>query len=111
MRKQIEEALAAWRDAVRRQDNASDGDRDALDAEVARYRDLFNRLSSDYMMDRIDALKEAEDRRQSSTPSTEPFHQAARDKKAIAAEIWDEARVSDEETPRTTPPDQDRSAA
>jgi hypothetical protein len=111
VRKQIEEALASWRDAVRRQDNATDGDRDALDAEVARYRDMFNRLSSEYMIDRIDALRDAEDRRQGSTPSTQPFHDAAREEKAIAAEIWDTERVSDEETPGATKRDEDRDAA
>jgi hypothetical protein len=60
----VEEALTAWRDVVRK------------------------RLTAEYMVDRIDALKEAEQRRKNAAPSSEPFHQAVRDEKAIAAEIW-----------------------
>jgi hypothetical protein len=32
-------------------------------------------------------------------PQTEPFHDAAKDEKAIAAEIWEHARASDEDIP------------
>ncbi|HUR16063.1 MAG TPA: hypothetical protein VMZ33_02150 [Candidatus Limnocylindrales bacterium] len=103
MVRKVEEALAAWRDAQRRLDNAVDGDRDALQTEVERLRTLFHQLSAEHMMDRIDALHEAEDRRQTATPSTEPFHTAARDEMHIAAEIWESARFSDEDTRSAKP--------
>jgi hypothetical protein len=96
---EIEDALAAWRDAERRLGNAVDGDREALQAEVERHRDTFQRLSVAYMEERIDALHEAEARRRSAAPSTDPFHEAARDEKEIAADIFETARVSDEQTP------------
>ena len=99
MPREIEEALAAWRDAQRRLDNALDGDREALESEVERERTRFHRLSAEHMMEQIDALHDAETRRRAATPSTASFHEAARDEKAIAAEIWDQARLSDEETP------------
>ena len=99
MREQVEEALALWREAVRRRDETSDGNRPELDAEIARRRAAFQQLSADYMMNRIDALKEAESRRAHAIPSTEPFHQAARDEAQIAAEIWDSALVNDREAP------------
>jgi hypothetical protein len=100
MRDDIEEALAAWRDAARRRDNAIDGDRALMQADVERYRSDFQRCATEHMVERIGALKEAESRRQAATPSTPSFHQAARDEKAIAAEIWDTARISDEDTPQ-----------
>lgn len=74
--------------------------RHRLDLEVERARDSFQRLAAEYMMERIDALHEAEGRRKQSVPSTPDFHQAARDEMATAAEIWDSARISDEETPK-----------
>ena len=101
MRKRIEQALAAWRDADRRLQNAVDGESGALEAEVERHRNEFQQLSAEHMIDRIDALREAESRRSEATPSTPPFHVAAREEKAIAAEIWNSARQSDEDTPQT----------
>jgi hypothetical protein len=101
MRQEIEEALALWREAERRRDSATDGHRAELDAEIAQHRERFQHLTSRYMIERIDALKEAEGRRASAVPSTDPFHEAAREEKAIAEEIWDAARVSDEETPKS----------
>jgi hypothetical protein len=53
------------------------------------------------MAEQIDRLKAAEQRRSASVPSTKPLHEAARAEREIAAEIWDEARMSDEETPKT----------
>ena len=100
MPNQIEEALAAWREAERRLDQAVDGDREALQAEVERHRSSFQTLSVAHMMDRLDALHEAEDRRKSAVPSTPPFHQAAKDEMVIASEIWNSARQSDQDTPR-----------
>jgi len=92
--------LAAWRDAERRLVGAN-GDTLAIQAEIHRYRNEFQQLSADRMIERLDALKEAETRRSSATPSTHPFHQAAQDEKAIAADIWENARQSDEDTPQT----------
>ena len=96
----MEAALAAWRQADRKLALLTDGDRDAVQADAERHRAEFQRLSSEHMIDRIDALKEAETRRSSSTPSTPPFHEAAKDELEIAAEIWDVARVSDKDTPQ-----------
>jgi hypothetical protein len=46
-------------------------------------------------------IQEAESRRSRAIPSTLPFHEAARDTEEIAAEIWEAARESDEDTPQT----------
>lgn len=53
------------------------------------------------MVEWIAKLHEAEGRRAQATPSTLPFHVAARDTQDIAAEIWEAARSSDEDTPET----------
>ena len=100
-RNAIETSLAAWRDAERRLTNAVDGDREAAAREVERHRAEFQQLSTDHMVDRIDRLKEAESRRSHATPSTVPFHEAARETQEIASEIWEAARESDEDTPQT----------
>jgi hypothetical protein len=100
VRNEIEAALVAWREAIRRVEGATDGDRDALQAEADRAGAEFQRISANHMMRQIDALHDAEDRRKSEVPSTPPFHEAAREEKRIAAEIWDTARASDEEAPR-----------
>lgn len=100
-REAIEAALASWRDAERRQVKAVDGERDALTAEVESHRADFQRLSAAHMDEWIAKLQEAEGRRANATPSTPPFHEAARDAEAIAAEIWETARSSDEDTPQT----------
>jgi hypothetical protein len=52
------------------------------------------------MIERIDALNEAEARRASGVPSTPSFHDAAKDEARIAGEIWDSALVNDNDTPR-----------
>jgi len=52
------------------------------------------------MIKLIDGLHEAENRRKNAVPSTVPFHQAAKDEMTIASEIWDSARINDEDTPR-----------
>jgi hypothetical protein len=100
-REAIEAALGAWRDAERQQARAVDGDRERLTVEVERYRAEFQRLSAEHMVEWIAKLQEAEGRRAQATPSTPPFHEAARDAEAIAAEIWATARQSDEDTPQT----------
>ena len=99
-RQQIEAALAGWREAERKLVGAN-GNTAAIRAEIDRHRDEFQRLSAEHMVDRIDALRDAEERRASAVPSTHPFHQAAQDEKAIAGEIWESARKSDEDTPQT----------
>lgn len=53
------------------------------------------------MVEWIAKLQEAESRRAHSTPSIPPFHEAARDDEAVAAEIWETARESDQDTPQT----------
>ena len=108
-REAIEAALAAWRAAERRLTSGDDGDADRLRDEVAVHRDEFQRLSAEHMVEWIGKLHEAEGRRSHATPSTLPFHVAARDTQEIASEIWEAARSSDEDTPvtpanrRTTP--------
>ena len=108
-REAIETALAAWRDADRRLARATDGEVDVLRQEAERHRDEFQRLSAQHMVEWIEKLHEAEARRANATPSTLPFHVAARDTQEIASEIWEAARSSDEDTPvtaankRTTP--------
>ena len=100
-REAIESALAAWREAERRLARGLDGESEALTLELERHRSEFQRLSADHMVERIGKLQEAESRRAHATPSTLPFHQAARDTQEIASEIWEAARRSDEDTPET----------
>lgn len=100
-REAIETALAAWRDAERRLASAIDGERETLTRQVERHRADFQQLSADHMVERIGSLREAESRRAHATPSTLPFHEAARDTQEIASDIWEAARRSDEDTPET----------
>jgi hypothetical protein len=98
-RQAIETALAAWREAERKLAARADGDTDAIRAEIERRREEFRQLSAQHMIERLDALADAERRRAGATPSTEPFHDAAKDEERIAAEIWEHARASDEDIP------------
>lgn len=100
-RQRVEAALAAWRDAERRLSRAVDGDIEGLTREVAVLRDEYQRLSTTNMNEHMARLDDAEARRAHATPSTLPFHEAARDTQEIAAEIWEAARASDEDTPET----------
>ncbi len=100
-REAIEAALAAWRDAERRLAGAADADRTAIRRQVESHRSDFQQLSADHMVERIGSLREAEGRRANATPSTLPFHEAARDTQEIASDIWEAARRSDEDTPET----------
>jgi len=100
-RESIEAALSSWRAAERQLAAATNGDTDTLQGEVVRCRDEFQRLSAEHMIEWIGKLHEAEGRRSHATPSTLPFHLAARDTQEIAAEIWEAARSSDEDTPET----------
>ena len=98
-REAIEGALAAWRAAEKRLAQATDGEADTLRDEVERHRDEFQVQSADEMIESIGKLHEAEHRRANATPSTLPFHLAARDTQEIASDIWEAARSSDEDTP------------
>jgi hypothetical protein len=100
-RQTVEAALAAWRDAERRLTRAADGDAAGLTREVGIHRDEYQRLSAANMSAWMAKLDEAEGRRANATPSTPPFHEAARDTQEIAAQIWEAARSSDEDTPET----------
>jgi hypothetical protein len=97
----IEVALQAWRAAERRLAAVADGADGGLIVEVAECRAEYQRKSHESMIRWMAELKEAEGRRSHATPSTPPFHQAARDSQKIAAKIWENARSSDEDTPRT----------
>src|SRR3954469_15742426 len=98
-RTEIEAALEEWRAAQRRLAHSSNGARDSLQAAVDAAREKFQQLSADHMLERIDALQEAEERRQHETASTPAYHDAAREETEIAADIWDAARQNDEDTP------------
>ena len=100
-REVIEAALRAWRGAERQQAQAVDGERESATREVTIHRAEYQRLSAEHMVGAIGRLQEAEDRRAHAVPSTPPFHEAARDTEEIAAEIWEAARRSDEDTPQT----------
>jgi hypothetical protein len=100
-REAIEAALAAWREADRRLAGAADGEREAIARELDRHRAVYQQLSAGRMAERIGSLREAEGRRAHATPSTVQFHEAARDTQAIASDIWEAARESDEDTPQT----------
>ena len=99
-REAIEAALAAWRDAERRLARAEEDEAEGLQVEVDLHRDEFQELSAEHMVEWMGKLREAEGRRANATPSTLPFHQAARDTQEIASEIWEAARSSDEDTPQ-----------
>jgi hypothetical protein len=98
-RQAVEAALAAWREADRKLAAGANGDTDRIKADIERHKREFQRLSTEHMIERLDALADAEQRRRSATPSTKPFHDAAQDEKRIAAEIWEHARASDEDVP------------
>ena len=100
-RRSVEASLAAWRDAERRLSHAFGRDIPGLTREVTVHRDEYQRLSAANMSEWMARLDEAEGRRANSTPSTVPFHEAARDTQEIAAQIWEAARSSDEDTPET----------
>lgn len=96
----IEATLAAWRDAERRLARAVDGEAETIRLEIGAHRDTYRRLSAEGMAGWLGKLKEAEMRRSQATPSTPPFHEAARDTQDIAVAIWEAARSSDQDTPQ-----------
>jgi hypothetical protein len=99
-REAIQDALYRWRHAERALAAETDGHREELAAEVVRHRNEYQRLYSEHMVDNLKRLHEADGRRVLATPSTREFHQATRDTQEIAAEIWDEARRGDLDTPQ-----------
>lgn len=100
-RQTVEAALTAWRDAERRLYRAASGDAAELAREVETHRDEYQRLTAANMNEWMAQLDEAEGRRANATPSSLPFHEAARDTQEIASQIWEAARSSDEDTPET----------
>ena len=102
-RESLAEALRLWRAAERELIERGDGreDRDDLHAEVRRLREAYQRCYSEGMVENIDRLHEADDRRSRATPSTADFHAATRDTEEIAADIWEQARRGDRDSPPT----------
>jgi hypothetical protein len=98
-REDIQRVLAAWRAADRALAAAIDGERPAIEAEIERTRAEYHRVSSAFMTEHMDKLREAEGRRAALTPSTPAYHQAARDTVEIAADIWETGRQSDRDIP------------
>ena len=100
-REALHEALGAWRTAERELEAAraaGDG-HGRLEGNVARLREAYQRLYTDGMVDNMTRLHEADQRRARATPSTPEFHQATRDTEDIAADIWEQARRGDRDTP------------
>ena len=98
-RQEIEAALSAWREAQRRLDEADGHHTEDMEREVEATRGAYQQIAADHMADRLDDLKEAESRRATSTPSSEPYHEAVREEQSIAADIWREAREMDTSSP------------
>jgi antirestriction protein len=96
----LQEALREWRRAERELFESGDGD-DRLEANVAHLRGEYQRLYTEGMVENIERLHEADDRRSRAVPSTLDFHAAARDTEDIAADIWEQARRGDRDTPPT----------
>ena len=102
-RESLQEALRLWRSAERELFESADG-RHGLEANVARLRDAYQRTYTDGMVDNISRLHAADDRRARATPSTPEFHAATRDTEEIAADIWEQARRGDRDSPPTRLP-------
>ena len=102
-RETLQDALRLWRQAERELVESGDG-REDLEANVARLRDEYQRLYTEGMVESMDRLHEADDRRSRATPSTPAFHAATRDTEEIAADIWEQARRGDRDSPPTRRP-------
>ena len=59
--------------------------------ELSAAKSRYQEIATAHMTERLDALHDAERRRAAAEPSTNSFHEAAADEKAIADEIWSEA--------------------
>ena len=99
-RESLQEALRLWRSAERELFESGDG-RHSLEANVARLRDAYQRIYTAGMVDSMERLHDADDRRARATPSTPEFHEATRDTEEIAADIWEQARRGDGDSPPT----------
>ena len=99
-RELLHEALRDWRTAERELVESGDGD-DRLEANVARLRGVYQHLYTEGMVENMERLHEADTRRSRAVPSTFEFHEAARDTEDIAADIWEQARRGDRDTPPT----------
>jgi len=99
-RKEVEAALALWREAERALSQGNGHTLDELVADVERARAAYQQVAGDHMAERIGALQDMEARRAAATPSTVPYHDAARAETVIAGEIWGDVRSMDEDTPR-----------
>lgn len=97
-RESLQEALRLWRAAQRDLDASGDGNLE-LEATVERLRNEYQRLYTETMTENLDRLQEADHRRSESVPSTPAFHEATRDTEVIAADIWEQARRGDRDTP------------
>jgi hypothetical protein len=96
-RESLQEALRAWR-AAERDVQSSDADSVGVGL-VATLRDEYQRIYSANMVEMMGLLREADERRSRSTPSTPAFHSATQDTEVIAADIWEQARRGDRDTP------------
>jgi hypothetical protein len=96
---QVDAALDAWRDAEGRLKQSINGDWPRLKAEAELQRRQFEKLSADYMMERIDALRRAEERRSTLQASTDEYHAAAKEELQIASDIWEAATIHDRDIP------------
>jgi hypothetical protein len=99
-REALHEALRNWRTAERELFESGDGN-DVLEANVARLRQHYQHVYTENMVDSMARLHEADRRRSNATPSTRDFHLATRDTEEIAADIWEQARRGDRDTPPT----------
>jgi hypothetical protein len=101
-RETLSEALRVWRTAERELFESADG-RHGLEANVATLRNAYQRIYTEGMVDNMERLHDADDRRARATPSTPEFHAATRDTEEIAADIWEQARRGDRDSPPTRP--------
>ena len=96
-REALQEALRAWRAAER--DLVASGDGALREANVARLRNEYDRIYTANMRESLGRLHDAEGRRSRATPSTPAFHAATQDTEVVAADIWEQARRADRDTP------------
>ena len=96
-RESLQEALRAWRTAERELQASGDGPE--REANVDRLRNEYQRIYTANMTDNLSRLHDADARRASATPSTPDFHIATQDTEQAAADIWEQARRGDRDTP------------
>jgi hypothetical protein len=96
-REELREALRIWLAAegelqAAMADRALGDHDDGRVAEVARLRGEYQRLYTVNMRESLDRLREADQRRAASLPSTPAFDEATRDTEIAEADIWEQAR-------------------